>query len=659
VIASYRSLASSGHTLPPPQVTALVYNDTRAFAHSLGGGSDKADWELLGDHLHSVSRRAGAFGSTFGLGPWAAAAGLLHDIGKTSTAFQAYIRGDGNSPDHSTAGAVEAKVRYPQVGPLLAFIIAGHHAGLADGAELTARLRKQLAPYEGWEQLTGPLPVLNAPTFDKGPYPGFCLSFLTRIVFSCLVDADFLETEAFYMRAEDRSVDRGIFSDVVTLRDRLRVTMAGIFRQAADTPLNGIRANVLAHAIGRHACARGIFTMTVPTGGGKTLASLSFALEHAAHHCMRRVIYVAPYTSIIEQTAEVFREALGAADDVLEHHGNFDWEPRQDKESENDPDGLKKLRLASENWDAPVIITTAVQFFESLYANRTSRCRKLHNIAGSVIVLDEVQTLPLKLLRPCMAALEELARNYGASIVLCTATQPALRIMDGALPPDKTGVAQGFDIGPERELAPDPVGLYTALKRVTVEVLPAPIDDAGIAARLAAVEQMLCIVNTRGHAKDLFDLIREQPGARHLTTLMCPAHRRAVLAQIKTDLKESRPVRLVATSLVEAGVDFSFPEVWRAQTGLDSIAQAAGRCNREGGRPAGWWCSCRLNISCHGRLSPIGTPHLSRCRCPSRLASMLFSGIFRCFISIVGMRLSIGSRSAAVRESCQRLIGRR
>jgi CRISPR-associated endonuclease/helicase Cas3 len=295
------------------------------------------------------------------------------------------------------------------------------------------------------------------------------------------------------------------------------------------------------------------------------------------------VIYVAPYTAIIEQTAQVFRDALAADEDILEHHSSFDWEAKRDRDGEDDGDGLKRLRLATENWDVPVVVTTAVQFFESLFAARTAPCRKLHNIAKSVVILDEAQTLPLKLLRPCMAALDELARNYGASIVLCTATQPALRVMDGALESNKQNQPQGFEIGPDRELAPNPEALYVALKRVNVGVRNEPITDADIAARFAAQEQMLCIVNTRGHAKALFDLIKDQLGARHLTTLMCPAHRRKILAEIKADLKAGLPVRLVATSLVEAGVDFSFPEVWRAETGLDSIAQAAGRCNREGG----------------------------------------------------------------------------
>ncbi|WP_437374622.1 CRISPR-associated helicase/endonuclease Cas3 [Inquilinus limosus] len=307
-------------------------------------------------------------------------------------------------------------------------------------------------------------------------------------------------------------------------------------------------------------------TLTVPTGGGKTLASLSFALEHAVRHGLRRVIYVIPYTSIIEQTAQVFRQALGSEDDILEHHASFDWErARRTRPDDEAPDALAKLQRAAENWDVPVVVTTAVQFFESLFADRPSRCRKLHNIAGSVVVLDEAQTMPVHLLRPCMAAIDELARHYGASVVLCTATQPALRAVDGF----ENG---GFAIDDERELAPDPQDLYRRLKRVAVERLPGPVDDAAIARRFAEQPQMLCIVNRRAHAQRLFAAIRDLPGAVHLSTLMCPLHRRQVLAGLRDRLRQRLPVRLVATSLIEAGVDIDFPEVWRAAAGIDSIA---------------------------------------------------------------------------------------
>ncbi len=563
------------------------------FAHSLDG-QPVGEWEPLSHHLAAVGRRAADFAAIFGLAETARVAGQLHDIGKCSAAFQAYIAaprdeaaGGRRGPDHSTAGARVATAVYPgPLGRLLAFAIAGHHAGLADAKELDRRLAEDYAiePYDGWQSHSGaptvPAALAPARKFDTSDHRGFTEAFMTRMLFSCLVDADFLETEAFYARAKGERVERGGHASTEALRDRLRSYMVDKRAQSPTSSINALRARVLDHAVKKAALPPGLFTLTVPTGGGKTLASLSFALEHAVRHRMTRVVYVIPYTSIIEQTAQVFREALDAPGDVLEHHSSFDWErttESRDDVAKADDEGLGgvgKLRRAAENWDAPVVVTTAVQFFESLFANRTSRCRKLHNLAGAVIVLDEAQTLPIQLLRPCMAALDELGRNYAASVVLCTATQPALR--------EKDGFKGGFKIGEDRELAPDPRALYTVLKRVTVETLAEPAADAAIAARFAEQPQMLCIVNSRAHARTLFETIRGLPGATHLTTLMCPRHRRAVLQGVRDRLPGGKPVRLVATSLIEAGVDVDFPEVWRAAAGLDSIAQAAGRCNREG-----------------------------------------------------------------------------
>lgn len=566
------------------------------FAHSTSDPS-RADWEPLADHLGEVGARAAAFAGQFGCAEMARAAGLLHDIGKVSESYQAYISSAPHAgkkgPDHSTAGAREAERLYGAVfGRLIAFAAAGHHAGLADYPDLRRRVCEKVLPdYAGWAAHSGELPdkVSLRPTggLQANASPGFSEVFLTRMLFSCLVDADFLATERFYT-----STDWPAPIDLATLQTRLTAYLAG--RRHDDTALNRLRTRVRAHAIGKAGLEPGLFTLTVPTGGGKTLTSLAFGLEHARQHGLKRVIYVIPYTSIIEQTASVFREALGSADDVLEHHASFDWEPAgQSTESADDegPQGLAKLRKASENWDAPIIVTTAVQFFESLFARQASKCRKLHNIAQSMVILDEAQTLPLRLLRPCMAALNELATNYRTSIVLCTATQPALRVCDGFtdlhLAPRGPRKKVGFEIGESRELAPDPEALAATLN-ARVEISwrgPEKTADTEIVERFAEQPQMLCIVNSRRHACELFDALKADTstaeGARHLTTLMCPVHRRAVLADVKARLVARLPVRLVATSLIEAGVDIDFPEVWRAIVGLDSIAQAAGRCNRE------------------------------------------------------------------------------
>lgn len=553
------------------------------YAHSVPGQAT-TQWEPLADHLARVGDTAARFADVFGWGELARLAGTLHDVGKASEAFQSYLRGLASSCDHSTAGARVAVAEYPgAVGRMLATIVAGHHAGLDDGDGIDRRLDARqtgIPAFEGWQSHAAALPPMRGvgPTrrFARSGLQGFTDAFLTRMLFSCLVDADFLETERFYAGA--RPVPRGGYPAIAVLQARLRAHMDGLSAQARPGLVNSVRAEVLAAVRERAAMTPGLFTLTVPTGGGKTLASLTFALDHAARHGLRRVVHVAPFTAIIEQTAAVFRSALGEEAGILEHHATFDWQNAADRALDGGIglDPVSRLRRAAENWDAPVVVTTAVQLFESLFANRTSRCRKLHNLARSVIVLDEAQALPLPLIRPCLAAIEELSRNYGASIVLCTATQPALRQVDG--------FKAGLPVDDTRELAPDPPRLSRALRRVAVERLAGPTPDETVARRFGEVPQMLCIVNSRRHAKILFDRIAHLPGAVHLSTLLCPRHRRAVLDGARAALRDGGPMRIVSTSLIEAGVDIDLPEVWRATAGLDAVAQAAGRCNREGMR---------------------------------------------------------------------------
>lgn len=568
------------------------------FAHSLLN-KPTTEWEPLARHLQEVSCGAAERAEWFGWAEVARIAGLLHDVGKASAQFQDYIQDKASrGGDHSTAGALAAAQAYPEpLARLLALVVAGHHSGLADPDEIERRLGSALPGHEGWEAHAGPLPPPPTLKPTRAAHPPelqwlhkpFSLSFMTRMLFSCLVDADFIATETFM---QGGPLPRGSTTELATLRDQLQNRLQGLRAGARPNELNRLRAEILDHALAKAGDAPGFFTLTVPTGGGKTLVSLAFALEHALRRCKRRVIVVAPFTAIIEQTADVYRNALGDEDAVLEHHASFDWEEAAQArgDSGDERDGLGRLRRAAENWDAPVVVTTAVQLFESLYANRSSRCRKLHSLADSVIVLDEAQAVPVRVLLPCLAALDELRRNFGASIVLCTATQPAWRQQDEALVDDRPGGQRmnlGLPIGDERELAPNPPKLYRRLRRTRVEVRAEPVSDEALATAFADAPRMLCIVNSRAHARELFERIKEQDGARHLTTLMCPAHRRQVLAEIKTSLADERkpPVRLVATSLIEAGVDISFPEVWRALAGLDAIAQAAGRSNREGELP--------------------------------------------------------------------------
>lgn len=550
----------------------------RFFAHS-GIAGDTSSWQPLSAHLRNVGRMAGERAAFFGLSKVAEAAGLLHDIGKYTTDFQRRIAGDAVRVDHATHGAILAVRRYDALGYLLAYGIAGHHAGLANGAQgiertaLRDRLRGVGLPplLDQWQHEVE-LPEKQALALPLKPHSrergNFQLAFLARMLFSCLVDADFVDTESFYDGLEGKVSPRtGPVPSLCALREQLDAHLADF---AADTEVNRVRADILHHVRRQAECRTGLFSLTVPTGGGKTLASLAFALDHAIHHGLRRVIFVIPFTSIVEQNAAVFRAALGPLGEaaVLEHHSAFVAKPPRDEPERFQ--AREKLRLAMEDWDAPIVVTTAVQFFESLFAARPSQCRKLHNIAGSVVILDEAQTLPLKLLRPAVAAIDELARNYRTSIVLCTATQPALQA------PKFEG---GLDKDAVRELAPEPPQLFRKLERVRIRHV-GTLDDEGLTALLRDREQVLCIVNNRRHARAAYQSIAGLPGARHLSTLMCAKHRSAALEEIRAMLKRGEPCRLVSTSLIEAGVDISLHTVLRAEAGLDAIAQAAGRCNR-------------------------------------------------------------------------------
>ncbi len=557
------------------------------YAHTRDGAPEN-EWEPLEDHLRKVAEGgedfagAAGFADAFGAGAWGRLLGLWHDLGKYSAEFQARLRWEKASGpaarsaprvDHSTAGARHAVNQLgEEIGRLLAYCIAGHHGGLLDnvdptggGAGLVTRLENQ----EATRRITAaPQAILEQrrpdPPFKlAGAEAAFQLSVFCRMLYSCLVDADYLATEA-WMNG-DRTAAR--VRPPVTmheLRDALSAYLTQRYAHVPDSPVNRSRAAVLEACRSAAEWQPGLFSLTVPTGGGKTLSSLTFALEHATRHGLRRVIYAIPFTCIVEQNARVFREALAQCGPgvILEHHSNLDPD-----------DDTLEARLAAENWDAPIVVTTNVQLFESLFASKPARCRKLHRIPRSVIVLDEAQALPVELLKPTLAMLTELCRNYGCTVVLCTATQPAIQERLN-LPAGLNGV---------REIVPDTESLFARLRRVNVQQLGLLADEA-LATRLGQHKQVLCIVNTRGHAANLFELLRGQEvaGAFHLSTRMCAAHRSSVLNAIRRRLLAGAPCRVVSTQLIEAGVDIDFPVVYRAPAGLDSIAQAAGRCNREG-----------------------------------------------------------------------------
>lgn len=582
------------------------------YAHSTSD-ENRANWQPLPEHLLDVADRSDRFGQRIGIARAARLAGLLHDLGKYTPEFQARLAGAKERVDHSTAGAAivqqlakTAKADDRLVAELIAYAIAGHHAGLPDKqGEFNSTLSSRVKGFS--ETTLNPVWRSELTPDVTGLLPGFCwarenkhdpaplkaaaharaafqLAFLGRMIFSCLVDSDFKDTEEFYARIEDREVDRewpALQSLLPGLIDAFDRHMSE--KRNTQTPVNRLRAEILDHVRSRAGGAPGLFTLTVPTGGGKTLASLGFALDHARAHGHDRIIYAIPFTAIIDQTAAIFRSVLGD-DIVLEHHSAIEDErgPSDPHDADSTKADRNKLKLAMEDWAAPIVVTTNVQFFESLFAARTSRSRKLHNIAGSVIILDEAQTLPRPLLAPCTQALDELARNYRCTIVLCTATQPAL---------DSRNFAAGHPAGlplAGRELAPDPHALSEKLERVTL-VHGGDMDDAALVAALAGTDQGLVIVNSRKHALALFRAAQDAKldGLVHLTTRQYAGHRREILEAIRQRLKpdDGRPCRVIATSLVEAGVDLDFPKVWRAEAGLDQIAQAAGRCNREGRRP--------------------------------------------------------------------------
>ena len=569
------------------------------YAHSaqdeLGNLLPYEHWQTLQSHSVNVGEMAAEFARVFGAQEIACQTGQLHDLGKYSEAFNHRLHGS-PSVDHATAGAKIAVERWGNViGKLMAFCIAGHHAGLANGngeGDNRSTLKQRLALQFGadipaldnlWQQEIKLPQNLSAPSLKPDAHhPFFSYAFFTRMLYSCLVDADYLDTEAFYLSLENEAVERGGYPDLNALQHNFNQFINKFRRHVAqaseqteaekrNTALNRLRSEILDHAVEQATQAQGLFTLTVPTGGGKTFTSMAFALEHSKQHGMRRVIYVIPFTSIIEQNTAEFRKAFGELGEqaVLEHHSTFDDGKLQNEATKD------KLRLASENWDAPIVVTTAVQFFESLFADRSSRCRKLHNISGSVIILDEAQMLPLNLLLPIMQAIKELAQNYRCSVVMCTATQPAVQA--------ENGFYRGFEN--VREIAPKPTALFDKLRRTTVQHIGTQ-TDADLLAKLGEHPQMLIIVNNRRHARSLYDQAKQLDGTFHLTTLMCAKHRSQKLDEIRGRLKNGEPCRVIATSLIEAGVDVDFPLVMRAEAGLDSVAQAAGRCNREGKRPS-------------------------------------------------------------------------
>ena len=538
---------------------------------------DNNSEQTLKAHLNGVSNLAEKFASEFGENEIGRIAGLYHDIGKYSKEFQKYIRQESNRKvDHSTAGARELFKLKSHLNLIAAFCISGHHAGIPDigsgnpkinkvsNATFFSRVQyKEIPVYNKYiSEIKQPSVNNTSKLVPLIAKDYFSMMFYTRMVFSCLVDADFLDTENFMSGGK---IQRENFSRLEELKIKFDEYIEKIFLNENSVryseKINQRRRKILKEciSIGKNT-TKNLLSLTVPTGGGKTISSMAFALNNAIKNGRRRIIYVIPYTSIIEQNAKVFSNILGSGN-VIEHHSGMEYE-----DTESEEENIKKL--ATENWDAPIIVTTNVQFFESLFSNRTSKCRKLHNIANSVIIFDEAQMIPTGFLKPCVYAINELTKHYNCTAVLCTATQPSLE--------------KFFENQTVHEICTEIEENYNFFRRTTIKVLKEKISAEELTERLKEIRQVLCILNKKKTAKEIFENFQGEENTFYLTTNLFPLHRSVILQKIKNCLEKKLPCRVISTSLVEAGVDLDFPCVYREISGIDSIIQAAGRCNREG-----------------------------------------------------------------------------
>lgn len=530
--------------------------------------TDPKRWHDLDDHLRGVAELAAEFGDGFGASDLCRAIGMAHDLAKADARFQTYLRAcqagvRADTMPHAAPSAAAAG----WLGPFVMLILA-HHAGLYDKAEAISKLaeadKEAVAAAKGLAVQLGVPPIQpGVPTFASDE---LSTEMLLRMCFSALTDADFLDTEAHFNGA--KSGERAHYPDIATYLSQLDAHLAKIAKKAKPTLVNQARAEILASCRAAAAWQPGAYRLEVPTGGGKTLSSLAFALSHAKAKGLSRVIYAVPYTSIIDQTARVYASIFGD-DAILEHHSAYD----AGEAGEGQTQAELRRKLAAENWDCPLVVTTTVQLFESLFARRTSRCRKLHRLAKSVIVLDEAQTLPPELLAPILDVLARLVAHYGSTVVFCTATQP-----------DYSALNQPM-LTNARQLVPDPGRYFEALRRVTYARIAEPISVQQAAALIDAEPQAMCVLNTRKDAVAVARACRQDDSLFHLSTLLCPAHRKDILREVRRRLNAGEPVRLVATQVIEAGVDVDFPKVMRVTGPLDRIVQAAGRCNREGKLP--------------------------------------------------------------------------
>ena len=545
-----------------------------SYAHSLPN-RPPVEWQTLDAHSKAVAELAKAFASHLRAGEWGRAVGLLHDVGKARLPFQEMLKGMRTKDDETHHAKYGAKLAFDAGSWPLSFAIAGHHVGLPDFCDLQNTVNNTEALDSPSEFLFPPEKSLPFPIVSEEDV--LSLEFFTRLLFSCLIDADRLDS-AFWERKGDLTSELAkpqIPLDSSVLLSRLLAEREIQCHKHPAGVLSDVRNRIFDACVTAGEKPQGFFSLTVPTGGGKTLSGMAFALAHAKAHGLRRVIVVIPYLSIIEQNAAEYRRVLDPDRQrvVLECHS-----AAQPNASGTD-DSLLPLELVTENWDAPIIVTTSVQFLESLFAASPSRARKLHNITDTVILFDEVQTLPTRLLTPVLSVFRELVTHYGVSFVFSSATQPAFR--------KSPSLPEGLAPDELCEIVPDPEAVYRTLRRVDYAFEPNALTWDELSDKLRAEKQCLCIVNLTRHAYELWKCLddnKPSPAERpiHLSSAMCPAHRLAVIRHIRRLLSDGKPCRVISTQLIEAGVDVDFPIVWRAMGPLDSIVQAAGRCNREG-----------------------------------------------------------------------------
>lgn len=546
------------------------------YAHSTSG--PKCEWQLLREHLVKVAcgarLRLQQAGLPEPLPHLGYLAGLLHDLGKYRREFQEYIRKlRGKAPEtrHKQAGAGQARPCLPIVRAIL-----GHHGGIPDTKDLADAVKEGgLVAERIRMSAEADCPKLVGLEFPNLTWLALTRDLYTRLIFSALVDADWYDAAAFDDRIKKHAPepDPAPFTPQAWLSS-LESVIAERAKECKNDQMRAIRDEVRRACVTAAAHSPGVFTLSVPTGGGKTLSSLAFALHHAKRNEQRRIIYVAPFLSILEQNARIIRQALGLRDDdpaVLEHHSLADPPPGDGDETRH----AERMRRA-ENWDAPIVLTTSVQFYESLFSNAPGRCRKLHNVARSVVLLDECQTLPPGLVAPTCAMLRQLTEEAGTTVVLCTATQPAWD--HSLLKPDERLRA--------KEIIPPDANLFSRLKRVELKWPKVKWNWELVATEMVADSAALCIVNTRSAAREVFQQLRQRNlvagSVFHLSTTMCPRHRLDVLDRVRGRLKAKESCYLVSTQLIEAGVDVDFPRVLRELAPLEAILQGAGRCNREG-----------------------------------------------------------------------------